>query len=255
MSAQKGSLLYIISEDLKTATQSTFDALAKSVKSVNETIEAGVNPEKSLKRKFEEDQEQQRVEDQKKEAERLQKEQEDQERQQVTMMIHPYTGAHMYLTGEQKEQFIRDLATMKPSDFGPVGTGSMGAGTPPIPPQGFPPRPPMGLGYGAMVHLWLLVILHDMFHPLLLRLDCLCFPSQLHLEGELRGSIWEDAILLDVCSDVGIVFLFSQSQISTACSFGSSLVWKERWTLSLRMLRHESLRHLTFGFEVLKESW
>ena len=125
VSAQKGSLLYIISEDLKTATQSTFDALAKSVKSVNETIEAGVNPEKSLKRKFEEHQEQQRVEDQKKEAERLQKEQEEQERQQVTMMIHPYTGAHMYLTGEQKEQFIRDLATMKPSDFGPVGTGSI----------------------------------------------------------------------------------------------------------------------------------
>ena len=78
VSAQKGSLLYIISEDLKTATQSTFDVLAKSVKSVNETIEAGVNPEKSLKRKFEEHQEQQRVEDQKKEAERLQKEQEDQ---------------------------------------------------------------------------------------------------------------------------------------------------------------------------------
>ena len=127
MSAQKGSLLYIISEDLKTATQSTFDVLAKSVKSVNETIEAGVNPEKSLKRKYEEHQEQQRVEDQKKEAERLQKEQEEQERQQVTMVIHPYTGAHMYLTGEQKDQFFRDLSTMKPSDFGPVGTGSMGA--------------------------------------------------------------------------------------------------------------------------------
>ena len=133
MSAQKGSLLYIISEDLKTATQSTFDVLAKSVKSVNETIEAGVNPEKSLKRKYEEHQEQQRVEDHKKEAERLQKEQEEQERQQVTMVIHPYTGAHMYLTGEQKDQFFRDLSTMKPSDFGPVGTGSMGAGTPPIP--------------------------------------------------------------------------------------------------------------------------
>ena len=148
VSTQKGSLLYIISEDLKTATQSTFDALAKSVKSVNETIEAGVNPEKSLKRKFEEHQEQQRVEDQKKEAERLQKEQEEQERRQVTMVIHPYTGEHMYLTGEQKDQFFRDLSNMKPSDFGPVGTGSMGVGTPPIPSQGFPPRPPME--YGAL---------------------------------------------------------------------------------------------------------
>ena len=126
-------------------------AMATSVR--NLIVEAGVNPEKSLKRKYEEHQEQQRVEDQQKEAERLQKEQEDQERQQMVMMIHPYTGAHMYLTGAQKEQFIRDLATMKPSDFmsnAPVGTGSMGAGTPPIPPQGFPPRPPAGLGYGAM---------------------------------------------------------------------------------------------------------
>ena len=80
-------------------------------------MEAGVDPEKSLKRKFEEYQEQQRVEDQKKEAERLQKEQEDQERQQLVTMIHPYTGHQMQLTFEQKEQFIRDLATMKPSDF------------------------------------------------------------------------------------------------------------------------------------------
>ena len=33
------------------------------------------------------------------------------------------------------------------------------------------------------------------------------------------------------------------------------LVWKEKWTLSLRLFRHESRRHLAFGFEVLKESW
>ena len=102
---------------MKTATQSTFDVLAKSVKSVNETIEAGVNPEKSLKRKFEEYQEQQRVEDQQKEAERLQKEQEERERQQVTMVIHPYNGQQMYLTGEQRDQFFRDMAAVKPTDF------------------------------------------------------------------------------------------------------------------------------------------
>ena len=139
VSSNKGSLLYLISEDLKTSTESVMGAMATSVRNLKEIVEAGVNPEKSLKRKYEEHQEQQRVEDQQKEAERLQKEQEDQERQQMVMMIHPYTGAHMYLTGAQKEQFIRDLATMKPSDFVsnvPVGTGSMGAGTPPIPPQG-----------------------------------------------------------------------------------------------------------------------
>ena len=153
VSSNKASLLYIISEDLKTSTESVMGAMATSVKNLKEIVEAGVNPEKSLKRKFEEHQEQQRVEDQKKEAERLQKAQEDQERQQLVMMIHPYTGQQMYLTGEQKDQFIRDLSTMKHTDFVsnvPVGTGSMGAGTPPIPSRGFPPGPPMGMGYGAM---------------------------------------------------------------------------------------------------------
>ena len=150
VSSNKGSLLYIISEDLKTSTESVMGAMATSVKNLKEIVEAGVNPEKSLKRKFDEYQEQQRVEEQKKEAERLQKEQEDQERQQLVTMIHPYTGHQMQLTFEQKEQFIRDLATMKPSDFAsnvPVGTGSMGAG---IPQWGFPPRAPTTMGYGAM---------------------------------------------------------------------------------------------------------
>ena len=149
MSAQKGSLLYVISEDLRTATQSTMDALGKSVKAVNETIEAGVNPEKSLKRKFEEHQEQQRVEDQQKEAERLQKEQEERERQQVALVTHPYTNQQMYLTGEQRDQFFRDLAAMKPTDF-KVGTTPT---NPTIPTTGFPPVPPVppvGYGYGAM---------------------------------------------------------------------------------------------------------
>ena len=150
VSSNKGSLLYIISEDLKTSTESVMGAMATSVKNLKEIVEAGVNPEKSLKRKYDEYQEQQRVEDQKKEAERLQKEQEDQERQQVVMMIHPYTGQQMYLTGEQKDQFIRDLSTMKPTDFMPTGTGSMGAGTPPIPSRGFPPVPPTTMGFGAM---------------------------------------------------------------------------------------------------------
>ena len=56
----------------------------------------------------------------------------------------------MFLTGEQRDQFFKDLASMKPTDFSTnvsVGTGS---GTPPIPTTGFPPVPPTGLGYGAM---------------------------------------------------------------------------------------------------------
>ena len=153
VSSNKGSLLYIISEDLKTSTESVMGAMSTSVKNLKEIVEAGVNPEKSLKRKYDEYQEQQRVEDQKKEAERLQKEAEDQERQRLITMVHPYTGQQMQLTGEQRDQFFRDLATMKHTDFVsnvPVGTGSMGAGTPPIPSRGFPPPAPMGMGYGAM---------------------------------------------------------------------------------------------------------
>ena len=68
-------------------------------------------------------------------------------------MIHPYTGQQMQLTGEQREQFIRDLATMKPTDFMsnvPVGTGSMGAGPTHIPMWGFPPGPPTTIGFGTM---------------------------------------------------------------------------------------------------------
>ena len=154
MSSNKGSLLYLISEDLKTSTQSVLDAMATSVKALKETVEAGVNPEKSLKRKFQEYQEQQRAEDQRKEEARLQKEQEDQERQQLVTMIHPYTGQQMQLMGEQREQFIRDLDTMKPTDFMsnvPVGTGSMGAGPAHIPLWGFPPGPPLTtMGFGTM---------------------------------------------------------------------------------------------------------
>ena len=59
----------------------------------------------------------------------------------------------MQLTGEQREQFIRDLATMKPTDFMsnvPVGTGSMSAGPTHIPMWGFPPGPPTTMGFGTM---------------------------------------------------------------------------------------------------------
>ena len=65
------------------------------------------------------------------------------------MVMHPFTGQQMYLTGEQRDQFFRDLAAMKPTDF-KVGTTPT---NPTIPPTGFPPVPPVppaGYGYGAM---------------------------------------------------------------------------------------------------------
>ena len=67
----------------------------------------------------------------------------------VSMVMHPFTGQQMYLTGEQRDQFFRDLAAMKPTDF-KVGTTPT---NPTIPSTGFPPVPsvpPAGYGYGAM---------------------------------------------------------------------------------------------------------
>ena len=50
VSSNKGSLLYLISEDLKTSTESVMNAMATSVKALKETVEAGVNPEKIVKK-------------------------------------------------------------------------------------------------------------------------------------------------------------------------------------------------------------
>ena len=84
MSSNKGSLLYIISEDLKTSTQSVMNAMATSVKALKETVEAGVDPEKSFKEEV------RRVpgtatcgRPEKRKKQDFKKEQEDQERQQL----------------------------------------------------------------------------------------------------------------------------------------------------------------------------
>ena len=231
VSSNKGSLLYLISEDLKTSTQSVLDAMATSVKALKETVEAGVNPEKSLKRVFQEYQEQQRAEDQRKEEARLQKEQEDQERQQLVTMIHPYTGQQMQLTGEQREQFIRDLATMKPTDFMsnvPVGTGSMGAGPTHIPMWGFPPGPPTTMGFGTMGTPATPSTPNPQGH-----VPSFVAPATLPVISKPTSSRrWNERQYLrryhtfDVLRWCGDCISLSQSQISTACSFGSSLVWK-----------------------------
>ena len=52
--SNKGSLIYLMHEDMKTSVQSIIEALESSVKALQEAVQAGVNPEKSLKRKHQE---------------------------------------------------------------------------------------------------------------------------------------------------------------------------------------------------------
>ena len=54
VSGNKGSLIYLMHEDMKTSVQSIMEALESSVKALQEAVQAGVNPEKSLKRKHQE---------------------------------------------------------------------------------------------------------------------------------------------------------------------------------------------------------
>ena len=144
VAAQKGSLLYLVSEDLKTSCQGVLDVLGKTVTAIQDSIEKGVHPEKSHKRKLE-------IAHEDEEKEKLQ-------RSMLFPVIHPYTGDRMYLNQEQKDQFFADLPKMKPEEFGKGGAVGKGTATGSKPSiggkggylvagQGYPPPPsfPMGV--------------------------------------------------------------------------------------------------------------
>ena len=155
VSSQAGSLLFL-NEDVKTAAQAVLEALGKSVTVIQETIEKGVHPDKSNKRKFEAKE----AED----KERMARQKIDQEGQ-VESFFHPYTGQKMMLTPGQKTEFIKSLhlfqsggepmgvtpntlggtaPTMMPTNGAwctytaplrahPAGTGILPPGFPPVP--------------------------------------------------------------------------------------------------------------------------
>ena len=67
--------------------------------------------------------------------------------------------------------------------------------------------------------------------------------------------ILEKISYFEICSDVGIVFSLSQSRISTAWSFGRPIGLKRKLNFEFASVSTcEGRRHVTFGFEVLKES-
>ena len=144
VTAQKGSLLYLVSEDLKTSCQAVLDVLGKTVTAIQDSVEKGVHPERSHKRKLE-------IAHEEEEKEKLQ-------RSMLFPVIHPYTGDRMYPNQEQKDQFFADLPKMKPEEFGKGGAVGKGTATGSEPSiggkggylvagQGYPPPPsfPMGV--------------------------------------------------------------------------------------------------------------
>ena len=144
VTTQAGSMLYLVSEDLKTSCQAVLEAMHKSVTAIQDPIEQGVHPERSHKRKLE--------------IAHEEEEKEKRERSMLFPVIHPYTGERMHLNQEQHNQFFLDLQKMGPEQFGKGGAVGQGTATGSEPSiggkggyvvagQGYPPPPsfPMGV--------------------------------------------------------------------------------------------------------------
>ena len=180
VTAQKGSLLYLVSEDLKTSCQAVMDVLGKTVTAIQDSIEKGVHPEKSHKRKLE------IAHEEEEEKEKLQ-------RSMVFPVIHPYTGDRMYLNQEQKDQFFADLQKMKPEEFGKGGAVGKGAATGSEPSIGgkrwlfgcrstLRPRAFQWECSHLVFHLW-----HQQLYQCLVILDLLLGSD---LEDRMRSDLW-----------------------------------------------------------------
>ena len=117
---------------------------------IEDAVEKGTDPDKSLKRKREE-QDQLDYQQAKEELEKEKK------RTMLFPVIHSYTGERMYLNEEQHKQFFLDLQKMGPEQFGKGGTVGQGTATGSEPSiggkgscgvagQGYPPPPSFLMG-------------------------------------------------------------------------------------------------------------
>ena len=136
VTSQAGSLLYLLSEDTKTSCQATLEVLGKSVTAIQEAIEKGVNPEKSLKRKFEAQEAEEKEEQERAKLAQLQQE----KREKI---YHPISGQAMFLTEGERRELYRSLHLMKEGDTPMAGMPASSAppGTPAVGSfqHGFPP--------------------------------------------------------------------------------------------------------------------
>ena len=135
-------------------------------KSIQESVERGTDPEKSLKRKYE-DEQQAEFQRQKEELEQAKLLKQQQERRE--QVFHPSTGQVMYLTEGERRELYKSLHLMKEGDvpmaagyqtspaapahppaMPSVGSFHPGFPHPFAPAPGFPPNPGCGpaTGYG-----------------------------------------------------------------------------------------------------------
>ena len=151
VTGQSGSLLAAIGNGFENQIGLLLEGITKCSHAIQEAVEKGVDPEKSLKRK--------RAEEQLQEFQRQKEEMERKKREAATYpVIHPFTGARLMLTSEQRAQLCADLQNATPDQFahsGAVGPGSLPSapsmdgstavgvkgGAYPIPERGFPPHP------------------------------------------------------------------------------------------------------------------
>ena len=151
VSNQGGSLIAALNVTMENQGTLILEHLNKMGLEIKDAVEKGTDPDKSLKRKREE-QEQLDFQLAKEELEKEKK------RAMLFPVIHPYTGERMYLNEEQHKQFFLDLQKMGPEQFGKggtVGTGTAtgsepsigGKGSYGVAGQGYPPPPsfPMGV--------------------------------------------------------------------------------------------------------------
>ena len=114
-------------------------------KSIQESVERGTDPEKSLKRKYE-DEQQAEFQRQKEELEQEKLLRQRQERRE--QVFHPSTGQVMWLTEGERRELYKSLHLMKEGDV------PMGAGTPaPTATAAHPPAvPPVGSFHPGFPH-------------------------------------------------------------------------------------------------------
>ena len=132
-----GSLLAAIGVSLQNEATNLLEGITKIAhhmqdelaNRIQESVEKGVDPAKSLKRKREE-QDQLDFQIAKAEMEKKQKEEEEKRlREQIQLVIHPFTGEQMWLNHDQRLKFFQDLPHMSADQFPPKGAGKGNMGS------------------------------------------------------------------------------------------------------------------------------
>ena len=126
VSDQSGSLVATCVVSLENNMGLLLEGLTKFSRNIQEAVERGTDPSKSLKRKYDEEQ-QAEFQRQKDELERakLARQQEPRER-----VYHPSTGQVMSLTEGEKREFYKSLQLLKESDTPMSGVPAAPSTTP-----------------------------------------------------------------------------------------------------------------------------